>query len=149
MRVLILVLALCCSALVGAEPTTQRDPAARPSGPPPLRMTAELTGPVSLREEIPLTLKFSRDRDARGRFINYSFMFVLLDEKGQQVGGPHVFIREAIHVDVDLDGKESTYKPRLVLYRDRKGLVVGQKYQLVCVMPDGDLACAVWFTLAE
>jgi hypothetical protein len=113
-------------------------------------MTAELTGPVSLRAEVPLTLKlFSKTDGSRPHFTNYSFMFVLLDENGQQVGGPHVFIREAITIKLNLDGKQATYKPRLSFYREREGLVPGRKYQLVCLMPPCDLAAAVWFTLGE
>ena len=112
-------------------------------------MTAELTGPVSMRGEVPLTLKLFSEGDGRRRYNNYSFMFVLLDEHGQQVGGPHVFIREAITVVVELDGRESTYMPRLVFYPDRKGLVAGRKYQLGCLMPPCDLATAVWFKLTD
>lgn len=124
-------------------------PATQPVRPPD-RMDAELTGPVSLQKELPLTLTLHSKSDGeRSHYTNYSFMFVVLDENGQQVGGPHVFIREAITIKLKLDGKESTYKPRLLFYRDKPGLVVGRKYQLVCSMPPCDLSAAVWFTLAE
>ncbi len=124
------------------QPSTQP---VRPSS----KMTAELTGPVSLQGEIPITLTLFSESDGEHRYNNYSFMFVLLDENGHQIGGPHVFIREANIIELKVDGKEFTYKPQLMFYRERKGLVVGRKYQLVCLMPPCDLAGAVWFTLTE
>lgn len=143
MRMLLVLLAVWCSSIASASPATQ--PVPRPD-----RMKAELTGPVSLRKELPLTLTlYSKSDGARRQYTNYSFMFVVLDEDGKQVGGPHVFIREAVIVKLNLDGKEATYKPRLMFYHDKEGLVPGRKYQLVCAMPPCDLAAAVWFTLAE
>jgi hypothetical protein len=143
MRMLVVLLAFCCSSCADAAPATQ------PVRPPD-KMKAELTGPVSLRKELPLTLTlYSKSDGARPDYTNYSFTFVVLDEDGNQVGGPHVFIREAITIKLNLDGKEATYKPRLLFYKDKEGLVPGRKYQLVCVMPPCDLAAAVWFTLAE
>lgn len=127
----------------------QKDQSATQPVRPPFKMKAELTGPVSLRGEIPITLTLFSNSDGERRFTNYSFMFALLDEDGHQVGGPHVFIREAIRIDLELNGKESTYKPRLAFYRDREGLVIGCKYQLVCVMPQYELISAVWFTLTK
>ena len=117
---------------------------------PPDKMDAELTGPVSLQKELPLTLTLHSKSDGeRPHYTNYSFMFVVLDENGQQIGGPNVFIREAITIHLKVDGKKSTYKPRLNFYSDKPGLVVGRKYQLVCSMPPCDLSAAVWFTLTE
>ena len=143
MRMPVLLLVMCCSSFAGAGPD---------QGPtrPPDRMTAELTGPVSLRGRLPLRLTlFSEDDRPRRDYTNYSFTFVVLDEDGKQVGGPRVFIREAITVKLKLDGKEATYEPALTLDHYKEGLVAGRKYQLVCVMPPCDLAAAVWFTLAK
>lgn len=142
-------LALTTSCL---HPRLPAEPAQQGGGPVrrPDRMTAELTGPVSLNKGIPLTLTlFSKSDGSRRDFTNYSFMFVVLGEDGGQVGGPNVFIREAITVELQLDGKEATYEPRIHFYRDKEGLVPGRKYQLVCAMPPCDLAAAVWFTLVE
>jgi hypothetical protein len=143
MRMLVVLLAACCLSFVGAAPATQQVL-------PFDEMRAELTGPVSLQKELPLTLTlYSKSDGERRNYTNYSFKFVVLDEDGKQFGGPNVFIREAIFVKLNLDGKEATYKPRLLFYRDKEGIVPGRKYQLICVMPDCDLGAAVWFTLAR
>ncbi len=114
MRMLAVLLALCCSSFAGAAPATQ------PVRPPD-RMKAELTGPVSLQKEVPLTLTlYSKSDGARPHYTNYSFTFVVLDEDGKQVGGPHVFIREAIFIKLNLDGKEATYKPRATAFSTRQ-----------------------------
>jgi hypothetical protein len=142
---LVLIMCLAMDSRAGDH---KDQPATQPVR-PPSRMMAELTGPVSLQGGVPITLTLFSESDGERRFTNYSFMFVLLDEDGHQVGGPHVFIREAIRINLELNGKESTYKPRLAFYPDREGLVVGCKYQLVCLLPQYDLISAVWFTLTK
>ena len=80
MRNPVIVLAFCFCQFVVAGPATQ--PAKLPN-----RMTASLTGPVSLRRQVPVTLTlFSKSEGQRRAFNNYSFMFVLLDETVRPFG---------------------------------------------------------------
>jgi hypothetical protein len=144
MRSGLLTLLLCLGAAGTAR--GDKDPPARP----PSRMTVALPDKVSLGQRVPLTLAFVNEAGQKPTFPNTAFTIVLLDEDGRQVGDP--FIREAVARDVVLEGRAPEYAPPLAFDRQCKGLQVGKRYQLVCVLPVGGvqaLAGSARFTLVE
>lgn len=143
MKMLLATIVLCL-ACVGVTPA-----ALQSLPPPPTSISVEITGAVSLRNEVPLKVNLFSGVDNWPSFQNYDFLFFLLDDHGQQVGGAYVFIREASCVNVDLHGRQAAYKPRLDFNLNSKGLVVGGRYQLVCAMPGPNLAGSAYFTLAK
>jgi hypothetical protein len=106
---------------------------------------------VSLgKERVPLKLTFVGEAGQKPRFANASFALVLLDEDGKQVKEP--FHREAVAREVVLEGAAPEYAPPLAFNRACKGLVVGKRYHLVCVLPTSGiqvLAGSARFILVE
>ncbi len=142
MKTFLAMVALCLACSAAVRPTSQPIR-------PPIRISVEITSTVSLQKEVPLKVTLFSESDDLPAYQNYSFMFALLDDKGQQVGGANVFIREAIFIDLHLRGRQAVYEPRLAFYAGREGLVAGRRYQLICVLPDAGLAGSASFTLAE
>lgn len=111
-------------------------------------MTAELVGPISKERMLPLKLTFYGDDTTAREYASNEFIFVLLDENGQQVIDPG-FITDAVVRRVELRGPVSTYKPRLMVDPNRNTLAVGNHYQLVSIMWPTGLVGAVLFTLPK
>lgn len=135
-----------CFVIVGAACCIFAAPLFSPTR-PPFRMVAELTGPVSKERMLPLKLTFFSEDDALHQYKDVDFLFVLLDERGQQVGDPSVFITDAVVVPVELKGKVATYQPRLIIAPSRKDVIVGHRFQLISIMHSTGLASSSWFTL--
>jgi len=121
----------------------------------PTRVSVVLPNEVSTRQRVPLaiTLYYNGDETAQlrnGTLTNYSFLYLLLDEKGQQVA-VNPFIREAVTVDLQLKGRQPIYEPAPTFNSYCKQLVPGRKYQLICVLPSRPfpLADSAWFTLTD
>lgn len=133
-----IIFTLCCMAAA---------PSSRP-GAAPFRMTAELVGPISKERMLPLKLTFYGDDTTAREYASNEFIFVLLDENGQQVIDPG-FITDAVVRRVELKGPVSTYTPRLMVDRNRNTIAVGHRYQLVSIMWPTGLVSAVPFTLAK
>jgi hypothetical protein len=144
MRTRFLILLLCLSA-AGTGRGNEKQPAR-----PPSRMTVSLPDKVSLGKRVPLKLTFVNEAGQKQTFANSAFAIVLLDGNGKQVKDP--FHREAVARDVVLKGRTPEYAPPLAFNRECKGLQLGKRYQLVCVLPVGGvqaLAGSARFTLIE
>jgi len=142
MRIIVMVILLC---LVGATPGAAQQPPRPPSG-----MTVALPDKVSLAKRVPLKLTFVNAEGQKQKFANSAFAIVLLDENGKQVKDP--FHREAVARAVVLEGRTPEYTPPLAFNRECKGLQVGRRCQVVCVLPIGGidvLAGSARFTLVE
>ncbi len=111
---------------------------------PPSEMTVLLPESVSRKERIPLKLAFVNDRGHSYTITNAEPIF-LLDEVGKQVKDP--FYREAAARKVVLEGAAPEYSPEMVFNPHCKGLAVGKRYQVVCIV--GDLIGSAWVTLVE
>lgn len=112
-------------------------------------MISELGGPASKERMLPLKLTFFSKDDLVRKYRTDEFLFILLDEQGQQVGDPNVFVTDAVVANVELRGRVAKYEPRLMVSPSRKDVAVGRRYQLVSIMRSTGLASSVRFTLVK
>jgi hypothetical protein len=133
-----------CSIALSSTPSTNPAMAVAP-----LRLVADLTGPVRGDSWLPLKLTFTSDDEAPRHYRSVDFLFEILDENGRQVmapSGASIFVYDQVIRDVDLSKKAVVYTPKLMFNPRLNALVAGRKYQLIVVIPKADLIGAMQFT---
>jgi hypothetical protein len=140
MRTLTFLTIVCIICSCGSSP--------EPS-PNSVHMSMKIEGKVSKQRVLPIELSFANIGDHVFHYKSTSFLFVLFNQDGEQVGNPNAFVTNALISTVEINKSDSIYRPRLLLNPQRQDLPVGRKYQLVAIIPSAGLAASAWFTLDD
>ena len=114
----------------------------------PDRLRISVPDRVSKEDDLTVivTAEYATNHD---RSIGSSaFHYYLLDEEGHQIA-PYPLMRGALPVLVPFGGRNPTYRPAIAFDPACETLETGNRYQLICVMPQHDVLDSVWFTLIE